>query len=393
VFKRLPPHLLILSALLCLTVSPAMAQPRPSGPPAVGVVKAERRPIIERTEITGRVQAPQRVDLVARVTAFLDEQLFEQGTTVRKGQLLYRLERGPFEADLLAKEAAVAQAKAQLEYADLALYRAEELLRKQVGSQVTADNARATQKSAAAQVKSAEAQLRASQINLEYTQIRSPIDGRIGRTSVTIGNMVGPTTGTLATVVSQDEMYVTFPVSVRRVLLMRDRNASKGGLDAVRLLLKLPNGNLYDQVGKLDFVDISVAQDTDTIILRGIIPNPVLPNAAGGDSRVRELTNDEFVTVLVEAVEPTQVLAVPRASVLSDQQGDYVFVVDADDIARQRRVRLGQSTTEMAAVADGLREGDRVVAEGIQRVRPNAKVAPAPVTGAVGSASPTLKRS
>ena len=388
-FKRLP-HLLILSGLLCLTISPAMAQQAPSGPPAVGVVKAEQRPITERAEITGRVQAPQRVALVARVTAFLDEQLFEEGATVKKGQRLYRLERGPFEADLLAKQAAVAQAQAQLENANLTLGRAEELLRKLVGSEATRDTARAAQRSAAAQLKLAEAQLQQSQINLDYTEIHSPIDGRIGRTSVTIGNMVGPTTGTLATIVSVDPMYVTFPVSVRRVLQMRDRYASKGGLGAVRLRLRLPNGNTYEHVGKLDFLDISVAQDTDTITLRGVIPNPVLP---GGDDRGRELTHDEFVTVLVEDVEPTQVLAVPRAAVLSDQQGDYVFVVDADDVARQRRVRLGQSTAEIASVADGLREGDRVVTEGIQRVRPNAKVAPAPVTGAVGSASPPLKRS
>jgi len=237
-------------------------------------------------------------------------------------------------------------------------------------------DARATLRTAAAQLKSAHAQLRQSQINLDYTEIRSPIDGRIGRTSVTIGNVVSPTSGVLARVVSPDPMWVVFPVSVRRVLELRDRYAEKGGLDAVQIRLRLPNGHMYDQIGKLDFIDVSVAQDTDTIILRGTIPNPARP-----PSILRELTDDMFVTVLLEAVEPTKVLAVPRAAILSDQQGDYVYVVNAQNVAEQRRVKLGQSTPETAAVTEGLKAGEQVIVEGVQRARPNAPVAPAPASG------------
>src|SRR5207248_5308311 len=127
----------------------------------------------------------------------------------------------------------------------------------------------------------AQAQLHQSQINLDYTEIRAPIDGRIGRTSMTIGNVVSPTTGVLATIVSPDPMYVVFPVSVRRILELRDRYADKGGFDAVKIKLRLPNGRMYDQVGKLDFVDIRVARDTDTIVLRGTIANPVRPPKIG----------------------------------------------------------------------------------------------------------------
>jgi biotin carboxyl carrier protein len=212
-----------------LVATPTLAQVAPAGPPAVGVVAAAYRPMAESTEINGRVQAEQRVDLVARVTAFLNEQLFVEGAEVKKGDLLYRLERAPFEADVEVKQAAVAEAEAQLENANVALDRAAELVKRGAGTQVTLDNARATQRTTAAQLKAAQAQLRQSQINLDYTEIRSPIDGRIGRTSVTIGNVVGPTSGTLATIVSADPMYVVFPVAMRRVLELRDRYVDKGG--------------------------------------------------------------------------------------------------------------------------------------------------------------------
>jgi membrane fusion protein (multidrug efflux system) len=338
----------------------------------------------ESTEINGRIQAPQLVNVVARVTAFMNERLFAEGADVKSGDLLYTLERAPFEADVEAKLGTVAQTQAQLENANLTLARAQELLQKLAGTQVTADSALAAKRALDAQLQSARAQLHQSQINLDYTEIRSPIDGRIGRTSVTIGNVVSPTSGVLTTIVSTDPMYVVFPIAMRRVLELRDRFADKGGFDAVRIRLRLPNGKLYDQVGKLDFVDVNVAQDTDTIILRGTIPNPVIAANAGGNGTIRELQNDEFVTVMLEAVEPLQVLAVPRAAILSDQQGDYVYVVGTGNIAHQRRVRLGQSTPEVAAVADGLKEGEQVIVDGIQRARPNAAVAPAPAAPAAG---------
>jgi membrane fusion protein, multidrug efflux system len=365
-----------------LVATPTLAQVAPAGPPAVGVVAAAYRPMAESTEINGRVQAEQRVDLVARVTAFLNEQLFVEGAEVKKGDLLYRLERAPFEADVEVKQAAVAEAEAQLENANVALDRAAELVKRGAGTQVTLDNARATQRTTAAQLKAAQAQLRQSQIDLDYTEIRSPIDGRIGRTSVTIGNVVGPTSGTLATIVSADPMYVVFPVAMRRVLELRDRYVDKGGFEAVTIRLRLPNGKMYDQAGKLGFVDVGVAKDTDTIVLRGTIANPVISSGSG---RLRDLFNDEFVSVSLEAVEPLKVLAVPRAAVLSDQEGDYVYVVNAQNVVEQRRVKLGQSTPETAAVVDGLKEGERVIVEGIQRARPNAVVAPAPASPAPGA--------
>jgi membrane fusion protein (multidrug efflux system) len=358
----------------------AMAQLGPSGPPAVGVITVQRQPMNESYDFNGRIQPVNSVDIVARVTAFLEKQLFAEGSEVKQGDLLYSLEQPPFQAALDAQKAGVAQAQAQLDNDNIALWRAQQLVQKSAGSQQNVDNAQATQRTAAAQLKSAQAQLETAQINFNYTEIRSPIEGRIGRTSVTIGNVVTPTSGTLATVVSQDPMYVLFPVPTRRALALREQYAEKGGFDALRIRIRLPDGRTYGETGKLDFVNNTIAQDTDTLLVRGTIPNPVLGSATVSGGKVRELVADEFVTVVLEAVQPREVIAVPRAAILADQQGAYVYVVDEQNVARQRRVQLGPSTPETAGITDGLKEGEHLIVEGIQRVRPNSPVAPGPAS-------------
>ena len=369
------------SAVFChlaLFSSSALAQMPGGGPPAVGVVVAEPKEITETTEFNGRIEAIERVNIIARVSAFLEERRFHEGTDVRKGDLLFRLERPPYEADLEEKQAAVAQAQAQYDNANLAFERADQLRKTGSGTQSALDNALATQRTSAAQLRSAEAALHASQINLDYTEIHSPIDGRIGRASVTIGNVVSPSSGMLAMVVSQDPMYVTFPVPTRKLIELQQKHVAAGGTDkALRIRLRLPDGRIYDQAGRLDFVDVSVAPATDSITLRGSIPNPV------GQNGQRELFNDEFIRVILESVAPQKVLAIPRASVMTDQQGDYVYIVNAQKVAEIRRVKLGQSTAGTATVVDGLTAGDTVIAEGVQRVRPQTPVAPEPLPNQV----------
>jgi membrane fusion protein (multidrug efflux system) len=372
--------LVIAGAIAIGTTAASRAQPAASGPPAVGVVEATKRPITETNEFLGRIQAVNRVNVVARVNAFLEKRLFNEGDEIKKGEELYHLERGPFEADLASKKAQVAQLQATLENAKLTTERARILLSGPAGQQSTYDAAIANQRSLEAQVQSAQAQVQSSQINLDYTEIRSPIDGRIGRTAVTEGNVVSPGSGVLTTIVSQDPMYVLFPVSVRQGLELRERYATRGGLAAVVIKLRLPDGRPYDQTGKLDFVDNTITQSTDTFTVRGAIPNPLLhdPSITGGP--LRELTDGEFVTVLLEGVQPVEVVAIPRAAVLSDQQGDYVFVVGPDNKAEQRRIQLGQSTSTIAAVISGLSPGEKVIAEGLQRVRPGQPVSPGPAS-------------
>ncbi|WFU60111.1 efflux RND transporter periplasmic adaptor subunit [Bradyrhizobium pachyrhizi] len=366
-------------------VSAAHAQAGPPGPPAVGVFEAVKRPITETNEFLGRIEAPNRVNVVARVTAFLDKRNFVEGSEVKAGDLLYQLERGPFEADLASKKAQVAQLQATLVNAKLTTDRAKALMGGPAGQQSNVDAAVANQQSLEAQVQAAQAQVDLSQINLDYTMIHSPIDGRIGRTAVTEGNVVTPSSGTLTTIVSQDPMYVTFPVPVREALDLRDRYATRGGFKAVVIRLRLPDGRLYDKTGELNFVNNTIAQNTDTISLRGVIPNPSTYTSVAAGGSVRELTDNEFVTVLLEGVQPVEVLAIPRSAVLSDQQGEYVYVVGADNKAEQRRIQLGQSTATIAAVTSGISLGDKVVVEGVQKVKPGEVVAPGPVSALIQS--------
>jgi membrane fusion protein (multidrug efflux system) len=363
---------------ICLAATLAAAQPVPDTAPSVGVVRVERRPITPTDEFVGRIQAINRVDIVARVTAFLESVEFRDGAEVKKGDVLYRLERGPFEADLAAKQATADQFAAQLQNADVALERARALLRTQAGAQATLDQALAAQRSLAAQLAGAKANANQAKINLDYTVITSPIEGKIGRTAVTHGNVVGPSSGTLVTVVGQDPMYVLFPVSVRTAIELRQRYVPLGGFDAVVIRIKLPDGRLYPHPAKLDFVDNRVDRTTDTILLRGVVKNPALPVRTPRGT-VRELTDQEFVTVFLEGVRPVEVLAVPRAAILSDQRGDYVYVVE-NGIARRQDVKLGQSTPTMASIEDGLNVGDVVIVEGLQRVRPGQAVMAGPAT-------------
>lgn len=352
-------------------------------PPAVGVVEVTERSIVETNQFLGRIEAVDRVGIVARVTAFLDKRMFDEGGETQAGARLYGLEKGPFQADLDAKKAMVAQLQATLENARLTTGRARTLLGGPAGQQSIYDAAIAAERSLEAQVQGAQAQVDASQINLDYTDIMSPIAGKIGRTTVTEGNVVGPQSGVLTTIVSQDPMYVTFPVPVRLALDLRERYAARGGFNAVVVRIQLPDGRTYAHSGRLDFVDNTVAQGTDTITLRGSIANPPVPGFSGVAGQARELTDGEFVTVSLEGAEPTRVMSIPRVAVMVDQAGSYVYVLGPGDKAEQRRITMGQSTKVAASVVNGLSLGEKVIAEGIQRVRPGQVVKPGPASPAL----------
>jgi membrane fusion protein (multidrug efflux system) len=356
----------------------AAAQPAAGAPPAVGVVRAEREQITQTDEFIGRVQAQNRVTLVARVTGFLEQRRFTEGTEVKKGDLLYQIEQPPFQAAVDAAKANVEQLDAQHRNALATLERALSLLHTPAGQQSTVDSAVADERALAAQIDGAQAQLKTAEINLGYTEIHAPIDGKIGATQVTEGNVVSPTSGTLASIVSQDPMYVLFPIALRAALDLRTRYAAKGGYNAVLIKLRLQDGRIYQHDGKLDYVSPTIAENTDTITLRGVLPNPRLPGLPPGGLAVRELVDGEFVTVLLEGVQPITVLAIPRAAVLSDQQGDYVYVVDAQNKAEVRRIQQGQSTPSTAVITHGLSEGELVISEGVQRARPGETVSPSP---------------
>lgn len=377
---------LCLVMALLIPAATVAAQPMPGGPPAVGVVRVAKQQITQSNEFVGRIQSIGRVSLVARVSAFLEKRLFVEGAEVKKGDLLYLLEQPPYQAQVDFNKANVAQLEAQHTYAAQQLGRATYLLKTPAGQQQSVDQTISNERSLAAQVASAKAQLETAEINLGYTEIRAPIDGKISATAVTEGNVVSPTSGTLATLISQDPMYVNFPVATRTAIELRDKYVPKGGFAAVVIRLRLPSGKIYKEAGHLDYVSPTIDQNTDTITLRGVIPNPVLVAAKPGQPTLRELEDQEFVTVRLEGVEPVSVLGIPRTAVLTDQQGDYVYVVDAQNKAEIRRIHLGQSTPSTAVVTSGLNEGELVISEGVQRARPGEVVSPGPASPAPSAA-------
>lgn len=385
---RLPLTLLLL--LACAL--PAQAQFGPQGPPAVGTVTAERKPVTESTEFTGRIEAVFRVDLRARVTGFLQERLFQEGQEVKAGDVLFRLERPPFEAQLAQAQAQLASAQAQLENARVSLARARELRATGAGTQASLDTALANERTAQANVLGGQAAVRVAEINLGYTEITAPVDGKIGRATYTIGNVVSPTlVDPLATIVSQDPMRVAFTVSQRQALELRTRYEGRGGPQAVVVRIRLTDGRLYAQRGRIEFVDTQIDRNTDTLLVRALMPNPLRDGGQAGRTGDRELIDGQFVTVAVEGAEPVQAVVIPRAAVLQDQGGTYVFIVGAENKAERRNVALGRSTAEQAVIERGLQGGETVISEGLQRVRPNQPVnpaaagAPGPRAGAPGA--------
>jgi membrane fusion protein (multidrug efflux system) len=318
------------------------------------------------------------VALVARVTGFLEKRLFVEGAEVKKGDLLYVIEQPPFQAQVNAAKASIDQFEAQHRNAQVTLQRAQSLLSTPAGQQSNVDSALANERGLAAQIAGAQAQLETAAINLGYTAIYAPIDGKISATQVTEGNVVSPTSATLADIVSQDPMYVLFPVSVRAGLDLRDRYAQKGGFNAVVVKVRLPDGRIYGPDGKLDYISPTVAENTDTLTVRAVVPNSQI--YASNEPVPRELFDGEFVTVLLEGVQPITVLAIPRAAVLADQQGDYVYVVDAQNKAQIRRIQQGQSTPSTAVITNGLSDGELVISEGLQSVHEGETILPGPTT-------------
>ena len=353
--------LLALSA--CGQSSEAPAQPAVP-PPAVTVVSAEPQSVTPAQEFVGRVEAVDKVDLRARVTGFLNERRFEEGEEVEAGDLLFVIEKAPYQAIVAQRQADVASAEAQKVQTTLQLERGQELLANQNIPQAEVDQRRAQDQIAGAGILEAEAARDAAQINLGYTEIRAPIGGKIGRAAYSVGSLVGPESGPLATIVSQDPMYATFPVSVA-VILDAQREAGGTLPDPDQLVVKimLPDGSTYEQPGRINFLSNQVDRTTDTLTARAELANPD-----------RLLVDGQFVTVRVETAAPEQALVIPQAAVQVDQAGPYVLVVTGEQTAERRRVALGPSQGTGVVVERGLEPGERVIAEGIQKVRPGMQV-------------------
>jgi membrane fusion protein (multidrug efflux system) len=333
--------------------------------PAVSVVEVTSREITETGEFIGRVTAIDKVDIVARVPGFIEERKFVEGQLVKKGDLLFRIEQATYKAAVEQQRANLARAKATEANTRIQLERGKELVRNQNISQANVDQRAADQAAAEATVMQAQATLEEAEINLGYTEIRSPIDGRIGLATFTVGNLVQPSSGKLATIVKQDPIYVIFQVSERDVLDYKRRVAeSPDKYPHVKIHIKLPNGSSYPHAGVSNFLDVQVDANTDTVAIRAEVPNPdnlLIPSG--------------IVGVTVERGAPRSALVVPQSSVQLDQAGRYVLVVDQAKKVELRRITTGVEQGRDIVVTDGLKKGELVIVEGIQKVRPGQIVA------------------
>jgi membrane fusion protein, multidrug efflux system len=348
-------------------VAPAVAQQAPPAAIPVGVVKAERKSIEKTLDFVGRVEAINRVEIRARVQGFLEAVLFKEGDPIKEGDPLYRIEKGLFQSAVEQAEGALTRSKASKALTEVQLSRAEDLLAKNAGTAVARDQAAAADEQAKGQIQSDQANLDTAKINLGYTDIVAPVSGRIGRTNITKGNVVGPDSGPLTIVVSQDPMYVTFPVS-QRELLRAQEVGYQIKFNEIKAAIRFADGRTYDQVGRLNFVDVTVDRATDTVLMRASFPNPA-----------SVLTDGQFVRVSLGSSTPQEVVVVPQSALIADQEGVYVFVVE-DGKAVVKRIKPGREDGTDVVVQEGLSGNEQVIVEGLQGVRPGVSVKASPVT-------------
>jgi membrane fusion protein (multidrug efflux system) len=336
-------------------------------PPSVIAVRAEVRPVTEQSRFVGRVSAVHRVELKARVEGFLKERRFEEGQMVNTGDVLFEIEPDQYEAVVNQRKADLTSAIADEKNASAQLKRGEELLKTKAMPASQVDKLRAEEAIAKAKILQAQAALRAAELELGYTQVTSPIDGRIGLVNYTQGNLVKPTSGTLATIVSLDPIYIRFPLTQRELLQARRKIQERGSGGSVVVKAHLPDETLYEHDGDLNFVDVTTDPGTDTVILRAEFPNP--------DGI---LVDGQYVGVVVQPDEPQSEVVIPMSSLQVDQQGFFIMIVDAENRAQIRRIEKGARQGANIAILDGLKEGELVIAQGVQKVRPGQVVAPAP---------------
>ena len=379
---RVPAALLLLLLAGCDSSQPR-AQAGPPPAPQVTVAKAVKRLVADRDEYVGRFVAVDAIEMRARVSGYLDAVHFQDGQLVKKGDLLFTIDRRPFEATLAQAQANLAQARANLAYAEADLERGQSLVRGSTITQQTFDQRTQSKRVAEANVAAQEAAVRQANLDLEFTELRAPVSGRIGDRRVSPGNLVtGGTTGTttlLATIASVDPIRFEFTMDETSYLRYM-RLVGDGASDANRginvpVRLKLIDEPKFSHVGKTDFVDNAIDRASGTIRGRAEFPNP-----AG------TFTPGMFGRIQVAVAAPEEALLVPDVAIGTEQVRKFVLVVDKDNVARPKYVTLGLVVDGLRVVTAGLEADDLVIVNGLMRARPGTKVSPQAVAGS-GDAS------
>ena len=358
-----------------LLAAPAGAQTPPAAAaPKVTVAAARIEQITGDTTFIGRVEAVDSVALVARVSGYLRAVEVANGAQVTAGQALFVIEPENYEATVQSSKAQLERAKAAQTLARIELDRKEQLVRKGAVPQSELDIATANEKAAQADIAAAAAALQQAELNLSYTRMTAPFDGQIGRIAKSVGDLVGPDTGALATLVRTSPIYVTFSVSERQIANLMEARLADGANPSTTpmelpIQVDLPNGKRLDEVGVLAFSDNRIDPATGTLAVRA-----EFPNAAG------LLIPGAFVTLHVQTAEPRPEIVIPQAAVQRDQRGPFVLVIGAQQTVEQRYVTTGGTEGTEVIVDSGLAPGESVIVEGLQRVKPGVPVQPVTAT-------------
>jgi membrane fusion protein (multidrug efflux system) len=365
--------------------SPAAAPPAAPPPAKVGVVTVSQGDVGLITELPGRLEASRVAQVRARAAGILQQRLFREGSDVKAGQALFRIDSAPYAAVVASAKASQARAEANLAQASALTDRYKPLVEANAISKQEYATAVAAQKQAEADVSIGKAAVQTATINLGYAAVTAPISGRIGRALVTEGALVGQTEATPLAVIQQiNPMYVNFTQSASEVLKLRralegSQFTRASGADAARVRVILEDGTEYAQTGRLLFSDLTVDATTGQITLRAEVPN-----AQG------HLLPGLFVRVRLEQAQASNAITLPQQAVTRTAQGDTVMVVAQDGSVSPRTVTIGSAKGSDWVVLDGLKTGEQVMVDGFQKLQPNALVTPVPwqsVTTAAPAAS------
>src|SRR3954470_17940602 len=354
---------------------------------AVTVANVAERQVAEWEEFTGRLQAVDQVEIRPRVSGYIKRVTFDEGQEVKKGEVLFEIDPRPYEAELARAEAQLEQARSAASLAKSEVQRASKLVEVQAISREEFDSRTSAEVQGGAQVRAAEAAVETARLNLEWTRVRSPIAGRVSNAAVTAGNLVqgGSLDGTaLTTVVSLDSMYLYFDSDEQTYLRYagRAKNAGTNWRNArLPVFLGLANESGYPHEGRLDFVDNQIDPRTGTIRTRAVFSN-----------RSRALTPGLFARVKLVGSEKTNALLVRDAAIGTDQDRKFVLIVGPGDTLVYRPVVPGRLSDGLRIITSGLAAGDRVVVNGLMRVRPGMKVAPTVTAMVPDSVAPVGER-
>ncbi|MEO0393619.1 MAG: efflux RND transporter periplasmic adaptor subunit [Pseudomonadota bacterium] len=363
--------LLVTACVLVAACEPSADDQQSSAPPPPTVTLATPlvKEVVEISEYTGRFEAVDFVELRARVSGYLDAIEFQAGQSVEQDDLLFVIDQRPFALAVDQAEANLQQRRTELRLAVRERERGEQLVANRTIAESTFDERVTAERSASAAVQAAQAALRQAQLDLEFTEVRAPVAGRIGREQVTVGNLIsgGSDNATMLTSISSvDPIYFFFDVNEADYLSYARNSGGQSDRDGTkRVFLALADENEFNNQGVVDFVDPRFDFNTSTVTLRAVVDNPNGTFIPGLFAKIQVPASDEYEAILV-----------PDSVIGTDQTVKFVYVVDDDNVVAQRPVTLGPLIDGLRVIRDGVAATERLVINGLQRVRPGAPVTP-----------------